>query len=692
MLSRREGRYCACLFNLVCYNNSMTANELRNKFLDFFKSKGHAIIPSASLIPEETDPSVLFTTAGMHPLVPYLLGEDHPGGKRVANVQKCIRTADIEDVGDNRHLTFFEMMGNWSFGDYFKKEAIEWSWEFLTEEKWLGLDSTRIYATVFKGENGIPRDDDSIEIWKKTFNKAGMNADVAEENEVIKNNVRIIPLNAENNFWIASATGPCGPDTEMFYDTRPEEGELNDTFQNLINTGRLIEIWNDVFMEFNKTVKGKYEKLSQQNVDTGMGVERTLAVLNGKETVFDTELFQPIFEKIKSVIPTEVEGSKKLDSSAGLGMTNTKSYRIIADHIKASVFIISDGVIPSNTGSGYVLRRLIRRAVRYGKLIGIESNFLIHLASIVVKVYNGFYPELEKNKEKIFEELEREENKFVLSLKKNIPRSNKRIEILKRFQNKKKEMGDEKFLEHDSKVSGIDIIKEWKILDKLEENRAKTALYNASAGMAFVMESTYGYPHDLFFEDVKSNIIGSKEWLDKATDIYLASFIKHQELSRTASAGMFKGGLADAGEKTAKLHTATHLSLAALRELINPEIYQKGSNITAERLRFDFNYPQKLTPEQIKKVEDLVNKKIKENIPVEMTEMKKEEALKIAKVSFDPSKYGDVVKVYKINGFSIEVCGGPHAKSTGELGKFKIIKEEASSAGVRRIKAILDKK
>lgn len=599
----------------------MTAQELREKYLKFFESKGHTIIPSASLIPRETDASTLFTTAGMHPLVPYLLGEEHPGGKRVANVQKCVRTGDIDDVGDNRHLTFFEMMGNWSFGDYFKKEAIEWSFEFLTDPKWLGLDKNRLYVTVFKGENNVPRDEESIRIWQEVFSKNNLSSGVADD-EIIKNDVRIIPLGTDDNFWIAGATGPCGGDTEMFYDTRPEEGAIDgQKFSDLVNNFRLIEIWNDVFMEFNKTADGKYEKLEKPNVDTGMGVERTLAVLNGKENVFETELFQPIFAKI-----SEISGKKYED--------NEKSFRIIADHIKASVFMIADGVTPLNVGRGYVLRRLIRRAVRHGKLIGIETNFTKQVAEVVIEILKDFYKELELSRDNIFAELEKEENKFRQTLEKGLKEFNKL-----------------------TKITGTD---------------------------AFNLYQSYGFPLEMTEELAKEKdfAVDKKEFEEE--------FKKHQNLSRTASAGAFKGGLQSTGEMEIKYHTATHLLLAALRQLFGEDIYQRGSNITSERLRFDFNYPEKLTSEQLKQIEDLVNEKIQQNLPVEMTEMSKDEALKAAKVSFDPSKYGDVVKVYKISDFSIELCGGPHVANIGELGHFKITKEEASSAGVRRIKAVLE--
>ncbi len=557
--------------------------------MEFFRGKGHTIVPSASLIPGETDPTVLFTTAGMHPLVPYLLGEDHPGGKRVANSQKCIRTIDIDKVGDESHLTFFEMLGNWSFGDYFKCEAIEWSFEFLTAQKWMVINPERLTITVFSGDKDAPRDEESAKIWESLG--------IRKE--------RIFYKGKNDNWWgPAGAAGPCGPDTEMF---------INGT-----------EIWNDVFMEYNKTAEGKYESLKQKNVDTGMGLERIAMIMQGKSNVYETDLFAPIVAKIDELGHLM---SKRM-SKRTLNVLISK--RIIADHIKASVFIIADGVESSNVGRGYVLRRLIRRAIRHGKLLGIKKDFTTDVAQAVINIYKDVYFEVEQNKEKIFEELEREEKKFKETLEKG----------LKEFE------------------KGTD---------------------------PFILFTTYGFPIELTQEMAK----------EKGIEVDMEKFNKqlksHQELSRTASAGMFKGGLADASEQTIKYHTATHLLLAALRKILeNDNIIQKGSNITAERLRFDFNYPQKLTNEQIQEIENLVNEKIKEEIPVQMVEMPKNEALKIVKVSFDPSKYGGTVKVYKIGEFSIELCGGPHVKTTGELGHFKIIKEEASSAGVRRIKAVLE--
>ncbi len=634
----------------------MTAQELREKYLKFFESKGHTIIPSASLVPRETDASVLFTTAGMHPLVPYLLGEEHPGGKRVANVQKCVRTGDIDDVGDNRHLTFFEMMGNWSFGDYFKKEAIEWSFEFLTDPKWLGLDKNRLYVTVFKGEGNIPRDETAIEIWKEVFTKSGMDVAVAGEDEIIKDNVRIIPLGTDDNFWIAGATGPCGGDTEMFYDTRPEEGVVEGKFSDLVDSFRLIEIWNDVFMEFEKKADGSVEKLSQQNVDTGMGVERTLAVLNGKENVFETELFQPIFVKIE-----ELSGKKYDDYK--------KEFRIIADHIKAATFMIADGVTPLNVGRGYVLRRLIRRAIRYAYSIDLkEGGFSWGLSKVVIEMYGNFYTGLKEKENDIRAILFEEEEKF-----------------RKTLENGLKQL--EKYL---SNPEGNVFYRQ----NGNQTEQAEIFLKSDIAELLFDLYQTYGFPielaNELVFEGLEKKGIKLDKGKNEIIEQYNDLFKKHQELSRTASAGAFKGGLQGTGEMETKYHTATHLLLAALREILGPETYQKGSNITAERMRFDFNYPAKLTPEQLKQIEDLVNQKIQENIPVELKEMPKDEALKSVKVSFDPSRYPDVVKVYSIGDFSVEVCGGPHVQNTGELGSFRITKEEASSAGVRRIKAVLE--
>lgn len=608
----------------------MTAKELRKKYLDFFKEKGHEIIPSAPLVPEN-DPTVLFTTAGMHPLIPFLMGETHPKGKRLVNVQKCIRTVDIDDVGDNRHNTFFEMLGNWSLGDYFKREAIEWSFEFLISEKWLGLDPRRIYVTVFEGDENAPRDEESIRIWQEQFEKVGIKAEVAGVDKKVSDEKRIIPLGADDNWWgPAGVTGPCGPCTEMFYDVSPENGKLANSFENLVNEFRLLEVWNDVFMEFSKKADGTFARMKQQNVDTGMGLERTMVVTSGKDNIFDTEIFQPIIRKIEELSGKDYENEE-----------NKKPMRIIADHLKSAVFAIADKVEPSNVERGYILRRLIRRAVRQGKILGVKDNFSGKVAEVVIAEYKNAYPELEREKERILGELAKEEAKFRTTLEKGLK----------------------------------------KIKEIIAESKKSETI---SGEKAFYLFSTYGFPLELTKEIAKEH----HREVDEAA--FLEEFRKHQELSRTVSAGMFKGGLADAGEKVAKLHTATHLLLAALRKVLGGHVIQKGSNITGERLRFDFSHSEKMTPEQIKEAENLVNEAIQKNIPVKCEEMTLDEAEKSGALGVFGEKYGDQVKVYSVLDFSREICGGPHASATGELGKFKINKEESSSAGVRRIKAVLE--
>lgn len=624
----------------------MTAQELRQKYLDFFKSKGHTIIPSASLVPEN-DPTTLFTTAGMHPLVPYLMGENHPGGNRVTSVQKCVRTSDIDEVGDPTHHTFFEMMGNWSFGDYFKKEAIEMSWEFLTSPEWLGLDKNRLAVSVFEGDEDAAFDEESFNKWK----------------ELGVPEARIAKLPKKNNWWgPAGVTGPCGPDTEMFYWTG-DPNEVPDSFND--DNDLWVEIWNDVFMQFNKTKEGKFESLAKQNVDTGMGLERMLAIKNNVDDNYKTELFSGIIKKIEELSGKKYEfkkGDLGLEEMPKCWMKDMQSMRIIADHIKAAIFIISEGVAPSNTDQGYIVRRLIRRAIRHGKIIGIENNFVKDLAEKTFEIYQNVYLEVIDKKEGVLEELEKEENKFRQTLEKGL------LKIEKYLSNPEGNLTYRKIGD--------------------ESQEAPTYFNTDAAELSFDLYQTNGFPLEMSLEELKKTGINFDE--EKIKEKFDDLLKKHQELSRTASAGMFKGGLADAGEVTIKYHTATHLLLAALREVLGEETYQKGSNITAERMRFDFNYPQKLTAEQLKQIEDLVNEKIAASLPVEMTEMPKDEALKDVKVSFDPAKYGDVVKVYKISDFSSELCGGPHVKNTSELGRFKIKKEEASSAGVRRIKAILE--
>ncbi|KKR02975.1 MAG: Alanine-tRNA ligase [Parcubacteria group bacterium GW2011_GWF2_39_13b] len=598
----------------------MTPKDLRQKYLDFFKEKGHAIIPSAPVVPEN-DPTVLFTTAGMHPLVPYLLGEKHPEGKRLANVQKCVRTNDIDEVGDPTHNTFFEMLGNWSLGDYFKTESIAWSWEFLTSSKWMGLDKNRLAVSVFEGDQDAPFDQEAFDIWR----------------EIGVSEKRIAKLPKANNWWgPAGETGPCGPDTEIFYwvgdsDNVPEGfNDDNDLW---------VEIWNNVFMEFNKKADGTYEKLSQQNVDTGMGLERLFTVISGGSDIYRTDLFWPIVEKMQTICKKDYEENKEI----------RKAMRIITDHLRAAVFMVADGVVPSNVERGYILRRLIRRAIRQGKILGIESNFTNQIAEVVAREYGEAYPELISNKEKVFEELEKEENKFRETLEKGL-----------------KQLG------------GI-----------IAESRAKEII---SGDKAFYLFSTYGFPLELTKEIAKEHNLTIDE------EEFYKEFSKHQELSRTASAGQFASGLADHSEEVKKLHTATHLLNAALRKVLGDHVFQKGSNITGERLRFDFSHNQKMTPEQIREVENLVNNIIKQDAEVQCAEVPIDEAKSMGAIGVFGQKYGERVKVYIIGGssirpgqeFSKEICGGPHVEKTGELGSFRIVKEEASSAGVRRIKAVLE--
>lgn len=596
----------------------MTSGEIRKKYLAFFESKGHKVMPSASLIPEN-DPSVLFTTAGMHPLVPYLLGEKHPLGSRLTNVQKCIRTGDIDEVGDAFHHTFFEMLGNWSLGDYFKKEAIEWSFEFLTSKEWLGLDKNRLAVSVFEGDPDASFDEEAFEKWKSLG--------IPEK--------RIAKLPKKNNWWgPAGETGPCGPDTEMFYWVG-DPNKVPESFND--DNSQWLEIWNDVFMQYNKTKDGKFKPLSQQNVDTGMGLERTLAVINGLDDNYKTELFWPIIQKIENLS----------NKNYGESEETKKAMRIIADHIKASVFILGDekGIAPSNTGQGYVLRRLIRRAVRYGKQLGLK-NFTKNIAEVVVEMYKEIYPELSKNQKFIFENLEQEEQRFEKTLEKG----------MREFDWMLKTNGGEKLL---------------------------------PPLVVFELVTSHGFPFELVKEIAKERgkIIDEKKFWNKMK--------AHQDLSRTSSAGMFKGGLSDAGEETKKLHTATHLLRQALEIVLGEPIRQKGSNINSERLRFDFGFSRKMTDEEKQKVEDLVNQKISEGLPMQKVIMKKEEAEKTGAVHAFGDKYGDEVSIYFVgdsldNAWSKEFCGGPHSDNTGNLGKFKILKEEAVSLGVRRIKAILE--
>ena len=585
----------------------MKAIEIRNKYLNFFKKHGHAVIPSASLIPEN-DPSVLFTTAGMQPLVPYLLGEKHPSGTRLTDYQKCLRTNDIEEVGDNRHLTYFEMLGNWSLGDYFKEESIQMSFDFLTKE--LQIPVEKLSVTVFAGDDDCPRDELAAECWKKAGILDG----------------HIYYYGKDDNWWIAGEEGPCGPDTEMFYDTgKPVCGP---DCQPSCDCGKYVEIWNNVFMEYFKSKDGKYSKLAQRNVDTGLGLERMTMLLQGKETPFDTELFKPVMDKLSEL--------QKVD--------NIESRRIIAEHLRSSMMVISDGGRPSNVDRGYILRRLIRRMVRHMNKLQINLDEISTLIDINVENLKEMYPDLAKNQELIKNVIIEEKNKFV----KTLAHGEKEFE---KEMNKAKEQGKTKI---DGKV-------------------------------VFKLYDTYGFPPEVTSELAQENnmTVDMKEFDEL--------FKAHQEKSRMGSEQKFKGGLAEQNDTTIAYHTATHLLNAALKVVLGPETHQRGSNITVDRMRFDFNCDHKMTDEEKKQTEDLVNKWIQDAIPVTVEEMKKEEAVKSGAECMFIEKYPDVVTVYTIGNVSKELCGGPHVKNTSELGKFKIKKEEASSAGVRRIKAILEK-
>ena len=584
----------------------MKAIEIRNKYLEFFKKHGHTVIPSSPLIPEN-DPSVLFTTAGMQPLVPYLLGEKHPSGTRLTDYQKCVRTNDIDEVGDNRHLTYFEMLGNWSLGDYFKEESIQMSYEFLTKE--LGIPAEKISVTCFAGDEDCPKDTVTAECWKKVG--------IPEE--------RIYYFGKDDNWWIAGEEGPCGPDTEMFYDTG--KTKCSEKCDPSCGCGKYVEIWNNVFMEFYKDSNGKYSKLKQHNVDTGLGLERMTMLLEGKETPFETELFAPIMDKLVEL--------QKVDS--------IESRRIIAEHLRSSMMIICDGGRPSNVDRGYILRRLIRRMVRHMNKLQISLDELSTLIDLNVENLKEMYPALETNKETIKNVILEEKDKFVKTL----------IKGEKEFE---KEVGQVK-AQGENTVPGK---------------------------VVFRLYDTYGFPPEVTEELANENGMKiDKEGFEKL-------FKEHQEKSRAGSEQKFKGGLASTGEMETKYHTATHLLNAALKQILGTHVHQRGSNITAERMRFDFSHPAKMTDEEKKATEDLVNEWIKEAIPVEHLEMKKDEAIKMGAEAMFIEKYGDIVSVYKIGDKSIELCGGPHVHNTSELGHFKIKKEESSSSGVRRIKAILD--
>lgn len=585
----------------------MKATDLKKLYLDFFKKHNHKIIPSSSLLPEN-DPTVLFTTAGMHPLVPYLMGEPHPAGNRIADVQKCLRTGDIEEVGDSSHLTFFEMLGNWSLGDYFKKGSIELSFEFLT--KVLNFKPEELYTTVFKGDKNAPKDIESAKVW--------------EDLGIPKNQIYYLPK--EDNWWgPAGQTGPCGPDTEIFIDTGSKACSKN--CQPGCSCGKYMEIWNNVFMEYNKKEDGSFEPLSQQNVDTGMGVERTATILQGKDSVYDIEVFQPILKKIEEL------SSKSYDK-------NHASFRIITDHLRAATFVLGDprGVSPSNLGAGYILRRLIRRAVRHGRLINCPEGFTKEISKVIIKQYQDQYKEL-KNKEKfILDNLEQEEVKFSKSLARGI------IEF-----------------------------------DKISKGSKKI-----SGKQAFILFTTYGFPLEMTQE-----LAGEKGLTVDKTG-FEKEFEEHIQKSKAGADKTFKGGLADAETQTTKLHTATHLLHAALRKVLGNSVQQKGSNITAERLRFDFSFDRKMSEKELTRVQDLVNDVIKKKVVIKKEILPLKKAKKSGALGFFESKYGAEVSVYTIGDHSKELCGGPHVNNTKELGKFKILKEESVAAGVRRIKAVLE--
>ena len=592
------------------------SSELRSMFLKFFKDHGHAVISSASVIPEN-DPTVLFTTAGMHPLVPYLMGTKHPAGKRLTDVQKCVRTGDIDDVGDFSHLTFFEMLGNWSLGDYFKEQMIPWSWEFLTSPEYLGLPKDRLAFSVFAGDADCPRDEESAQLWR--------NCGVADDH--------IFFLPKENNWWgPAGITGPCGPDTEMFIITDKEPCGPN--CSPACSCGRYLEIWNDVFMQYNKKADGTFEPLEQKNVDTGMGLERTICVLNGKKSVYETDLFADILKKISELSGKEY-GSDEM---------TTRAFRIIADHMRTATFIMGDdrGVTPSNVDQGYVLRRLIRRAVRYGMGIGMPEGFTGEVAKVIIEQYKDVYPELKRNEAFVLEQLSLEESRFARTLKQGNREFEKLVEKVQ-----------------DGQIDGVS---------------------------AFHLYDTYGFPVEMTEE------LARERGLTVDMDGFHDCFRRHQATSQAGAEQRFKGGLADHSEQSARLHTATHLLHAALRKVLGPEVAQKGSNITAERLRFDFSFGRKMTKEELAEVERLVNEAIESHTPITCEEMTVAQAKEQGAIGLFESKYGEKVKVYTMGPYSKEICGGPHAQNTGDLVSFKIKMEESSSAGVRRIKAVIGAK
>ena len=649
-----------------------TSNELRSMFLKFFQDHGHAVISSASVIPEN-DPTVLFTTAGMHPLVPYLMGQKHPAGRRLTDVQKCVRTGDIDDVGDFSHLTFFEMLGNWSLGDYFKKEMIPWSWEFLTSEKYLGLPKDRLAFTVFAGDEDCPRDEESANLWRS--------CGVADDH--------LFYLPKENNWWgPAGITGPCGPDTEMFIITDKEP--CGPDCSPACSCGRYLEIWNDVFMQYNKKEDGTFEPLAQKNVDTGMGLERTICVLNGKKSVYDTDAFTGILAKI-----AELSGK-----TYGSDKATTRAFRIIADHMRTSTFIMGDdrGVSPSNVDQGYVLRRLIRRAVRYGMGIGMPDGFTGEIAKVIIAQYCDVYPELKRNEHFVLEQLALEETRFAKTLRQgekefdkiynNVCQTRATLESILNADNKLAQA--QEYVQTRKLRPSPDMAPIIEAANAGDEAAVVAAvkarmesLHVMDGRSAFKLYDTYGFPIEMTIE------LAKEKGLSVDQDDFAQRFKQHQATSQAGAEQRFKGGLADHSAQSARLHTATHLLHAALRKVLGDEVAQKGSNITAERLRFDFSFGRKMTKEELAEVERLVNEAIAAKAPITCREMTVPEARAEGAIGLCASKYGELVKVYTMGSFSKEICGGPHATNTGDLKSFKIQKEESSSAGVRRIKAVI---
>lgn len=599
-------------------NKNITADELRSKYISFFKSKNHTEISGKSVIPEN-DPTVLFTTAGMHPLVPYLMGEPHPAGTRLTDYQKCIRTGDIDAVGDASHLTFFEMLGNWSLGDYFKKEAIEYSFEFLTSPQYLDIPVELLSVTVFAGDNEVPRDTESADIWERLG--------------IPRERIHFLPR--EDNWWgPAGETGPCGPDSEMFIDTG--KTACGAECRPGCHCGKYVEIWNDVFMQYRKNKDGSYEVMQRRCVDTGMGIERTVAMLQGKKSVYETEIFTPLIKSVEQLSNYRYGTEEEKDVSV----------RIICDHVRAASFILGDpkAVLPSNVGAGYVLRRIIRRAVRHGRKLGIEGGFLAVPAQVVIEQYKNAYPELKEKEPVITAELKAEEARFLETLKK----------------------GEAEY-------------------EKMKPNLLKNPKKIIPGRLAFKLYDTYGFPIELTEELAhESGLTVDRAEFDEA-------FKKHQECSRAGSEQVFKGGLADHSEQTTAYHTATHLLHKALRMVLGDHVEQKGSNITAERLRFDFSHPKPMTAEEKAEVERIVNEQIQADLPVTMEILPLEEAKKAGAMALFGEKYEETVKVYSIGAFSKEVCGGPHVEHTAVLGHFSIQKEQSSSAGIRRIRAVLQK-